>query len=196
MECEKFWLECPLSLFKHVDILPQKSMCEDSKLNAITRLALVISLVLFFSKIKEWRHFLIGSLVFVLFLKYIIKGCKEKENFKSVRVLNPISYNDQSTPIDYIDSICDGEADHYDHDLREDDIEYIDDTFEPRNEFGVSRLMPDEEVQPEGMDRKQLQFMNNVKFAERTIEARESVVQFFKKELAERFEPDEYYESY
>lgn len=193
MECEKFWLECPVQLFKSLDIVPEKSMCVGSKLNALTRLALLISLVLFVAKIKEWYMFLIGALVFVVFSYFVCNGTKE--GFSGIQTLNPVWYHDQSTPIESIDAMCNQDYelvdDHYTN-----DVEYIDTEYRPRLYFGVSRLMPDEEDQFENLDRQQLQRLNTEKYADRTIEARESIVQIFKKELEERFEPDEYYESY
>lgn len=197
-ECEKFWLEHPLSLFTNFDILPERSMCTSSKLNAATRLSLVIALVLYFAKIENWYLFLAVSLTFIVLLKYVFCKQLSREEYTSIPTLNPVWYHDQSTPIESIDSRCgeDFELISDDASYIENDIEYVDDEFQPRRFFGVSNLMPGEEEQPENLDRKQLQQLNSCKFADRTVEARESIVHIFKKQMAERFEPDEYYESY
>lgn len=179
MECEKFWLEKPVELVNNFDILPEKSMCMDSKLNAATRLALIISLVLFFSKIDKWQYFLVGSIVFIIVLKYIVYKPK-KENFKPCfKALNPIGYNSQSTPIEAIDRACDM-------------VEYYDDEYEPKSAFGVSKLMPDEEGIDYNMDRNQLQFLNTNKYAERIVESRNATSMYFVQAMNERFADDEY----
>lgn len=193
MECEQFWLESPVALFDSLDIVPEKSMCINSKLNAATRLAILISIVLYVAKIKEWRLFLGGALIFIVLVFFACRG--SKEGFRAIQTLNPVWYHDQTTPIESIDSMCNQDYEMID-DNYTNDVEYIDTEYRPKLYFGHSNLMPDEEDQYEGLDRVQLQRLNTEKFANRTIEARESMVQIFKKELEERFEPDEYYESY
>lgn len=194
MECEKFWLRCPLSLFNSLDILPEKSMCTSEKLNALTRLAVLISLVLLIAGNDKWYLLLLGTIVFVI-VAYFLCNIR-KQGFKSIQTLNPIWYHDQSTPIESVDSMCNQDYELVD-DTYVNDVQYIDTEYRPRLYFGTSKgLMPDEEDQFENLDRKQLRRLNTEKFANREIEARESIVQIFKKELNERFEPDEYYESY
>lgn len=203
MECEKFWLEHPASLFSNFDILPERSMCANAKLNAATRLVLIISIVLLFSKINDWYMFLLAGISLVLFLKYAV--CGQRENFTELPLqpLNPILVHSQTTPIESIDAINDTECGDYEM-LGEDggdstpinDVEYVDEQYKPKRYFGYSNLMPHEEEVPEGMDRKQLQYLNTNRYAERMCEARDATTFFIRKEMQERFEPDEYYESY
>lgn len=195
--CEKFWLERPLDLFVSFDILPEQSMCTGSKLNAATRLALVIAAVLYVAKIDEWRIFLLSVLALIVFIFFMCRRNESREGYTDVQVLNPVRYHDQSTPVESIvDSMCDDDYELVDDNVYTNDVEYIDSEYKPRRYFGVSRLMPDEEDQYENLDRRQLQRINTEKYADRIVEARESIVEIFKKELNERFEPDEYYESY
>lgn len=229
MDCEKFWFEHPPAILHNFEILPEKSMCMDAKLNALTRLAIIISIILYFAKIEEWKYFAIGSIVFILVLRYIVYRQQSKEGFDpsamalpaarncdgDIKTLTPVVYHDQSynghTPIDNIEGCktC-GINDTYEKidDTPSNsqpnkcnlvnDVEYIDDEdYKPKNFFGVTSLMPDDEYDHvsgkyEGLDRKQLQYLNTQKQAEREIEAREGIVQFIKQEMDERFEPDEY----
>lgn len=195
--CEQFWLECPIALFQNFDIVPEKSMCHNNKLNAATRLAVLVSVVLYFAEIKNWYIFLGLSIALIIALKYLFcNKSDKKEGYKTIQTLNPVWYHEQELdPIESIDTFCDNDYEMLDDGIV-DDIEYIDTEYQPKRWFGVSRLMPDEEEQLEGLDRRQLQQLNTSKFADREVEARESIVHIFKKELQERFEPDEYYESY
>jgi len=199
MECEKFWLEHPLSLFTDFNILPEKSMCTDSKLNAATRLVLVISAVLFFSKIDQWYVFMLASILFICLLKYAF--CRNKEGFTEIPLqpLNPLLRHCQETPIDAIDSHCDGDFEMLQSEDGEtivNDVEYIDDEYRPRRYFGVSQLMPHEEDQNDyDMDRRELQFLNTNRYAERICEARDATTYFVRREIEDRFGPDEYFES-
>lgn len=194
MECEKFWLECPLSLFESFDIIPEKSMCTNSKLNAATRLAILISIVLYFAKIKEWYLFLGGALTLIILSKYVF--CSgTKEGYKEIPTLTPVWFHKEPiTPVEQLDAICNADFEMVEDEV--DDVEYVDDEYQPRRHLGISNMMPDEEELPDHMDRRQLQQLNTSRYADRIVAAREDVVKFFKKEMQERFEPDEYYEGY
>ena len=67
---EKFWLEDPAALFSSFSILPQDGMTQNQKLNALTRLSLILSLILFGCGCGYAIYFLIGSLVVIVILKY------------------------------------------------------------------------------------------------------------------------------
>lgn len=195
--CEKFWLERPIDLFSTFDILPEKSMCTGSKLNAATRLAFVISAVLYLSKIDEWKIFFFGTMAMLIVAFFICRKNEKREGYSDVQVLNPVWFHDQSTPIEsVVDNMCDDDYELVDNDVYTNDVEYIDSDYKPRRYFGVSKLMPDEEDRYDGFDRRQLQRINTEKYADRIVESREASVSIFKKEIQERFEPDEYYESY
>ena len=70
----KFWLENPSEIFSSLHFLPREHDSYDEKLNALTRLALLISLMLYFflSDCKWSAYFLIGSLLSIIALKYAV----------------------------------------------------------------------------------------------------------------------------
>lgn len=65
---EQFWLYDPLVLFKHFTLLPRGDMSKSEKFNAITRLLLLITIILFFIGCKEWYVVLIFGLLVIIFL--------------------------------------------------------------------------------------------------------------------------------
>lgn len=60
---EQFWLERPQDLFLSFTILPTPDDTLDQKLNAVTRLALIITLILFLAGWKHWATFLMVILI-------------------------------------------------------------------------------------------------------------------------------------
>lgn len=71
MTTEKFWIEDISELFRNPSkILPLPSMTKDEKLNALTRLVLLVTVVLYFAEFKKWLYFLLFSLLIIIVLKY------------------------------------------------------------------------------------------------------------------------------
>jgi uncharacterized membrane protein len=66
----KFWIEDPGILVGDLTFLPDCEMSENGRLNAMTRLIIMISLVMFFFKVKSWYVFLICGLGLVILLYY------------------------------------------------------------------------------------------------------------------------------
>ena len=82
---EKFFVEDPCQLFAHLYIFPTQSMTIDEKLNALTRLAIIISLIMFALDYNHWFTFLILSLLFIVLIKYVgKKNSAGKESFSIV----------------------------------------------------------------------------------------------------------------
>ena len=73
-----FWLFDPCVLLDLKHIVPSKHMSLDAKLNAVTRLAIIISLVMYFMKVKYWFVFLVLALMMVVFVKL---NCGSREGF-------------------------------------------------------------------------------------------------------------------
>lgn len=71
---EKFWAQDPCILFTNLSLLPTSSQTKDQKLNALTRLAIVISIVLYFMKYEYALQFALGALLVILLLKYAGNG--------------------------------------------------------------------------------------------------------------------------
>lgn len=70
---ERFWLEEPRDLFARFDLLPKPEDTFEEKLNAITRLMLILAIV--FLVVFNWKHwltFLLIALVLIIFV-YLIK---------------------------------------------------------------------------------------------------------------------------
>nr|WNL49785.1 transmembrane domain containing protein [Marseillevirus sp.] len=77
---EKFWAEDLCDLFCNLSIIPKASMSFDAKLNAITRLVIIISVIAYFLKYQYWYIFLLVSLGVIILFKYSRKEPK-KEGF-------------------------------------------------------------------------------------------------------------------
>lgn len=87
LQCKnKFWFENINELFYNIQIIPLKNTILEHKLNALTRLIIIIFLfILIFGKVKESFIFLILSLLFIIILYYIQKNSmnsNETENYQ------------------------------------------------------------------------------------------------------------------
>lgn len=75
---EKFWVDDPSVLVTNIRLFPLSSMTKDEKLNALTRLGILIGGVLYFMNNEHWFTFIILSMLVILLMKYAGKS----ENFK------------------------------------------------------------------------------------------------------------------
>ena len=64
------WIEKPVELIQSLEVVPRTSMSKSGLLNAMTRLILIITLVLFLIGISGWWLFLILSLGLILLIWY------------------------------------------------------------------------------------------------------------------------------
>lgn len=79
---ETFWLENPCVLLSDCSIIPTKNMSSNEKLNALSRLAIIIAIVLFFLGSEVWLYFLLVSLLAIVCLAYAnTVNTNTKENF-------------------------------------------------------------------------------------------------------------------
>ncbi len=74
----KFWVEDPAILLTDLVFFPTENMSKAQKLNALTRLALVISLGLYATENQYWSIFLTSSIILIIIINYS-KGCSEPE---------------------------------------------------------------------------------------------------------------------
>lgn len=74
----KFWVEEPSILFTDLVVFPTVSASKTEKLNALTRLAVVIAIIMYFMKYDNWFVFLILSILIIVVLNY----AKVSESFK------------------------------------------------------------------------------------------------------------------
>lgn len=73
---EIFWLDDPAVLVTSLKFVPTKKMSLGEQLNALTRLVILISIIMFLSGKKEWVTFLIFSLIIII----VIHVSKQKNS--------------------------------------------------------------------------------------------------------------------
>ena len=100
-----FWLENPESLLKKLDILPTVNMDIDDRMNAITRLVILVSVLLYLNKHKQWNLFFILSLITIIIFYYINK---ERAMNNTSHDTKPTIEHYQDTNINYKYGIDDG----------------------------------------------------------------------------------------
>lgn len=82
-DCKKvFWLESPDCLFSNAQIIPNQNMSLEERMNAITRLIIIVFVILLIMKHKNALAFLIVGLIIVIIAYYSQK--KEKSNLSKV----------------------------------------------------------------------------------------------------------------
>ena len=71
MTCQ-FWLDDFHCLFKNISLFPEKSQNEAERLNSMTWIIIIVSLVLWGFRVRYWWLFLIIGLilVFILYLSW------------------------------------------------------------------------------------------------------------------------------
>lgn len=89
---EKFWLEDPSVLFTNLEVVPKKDMTQNEKLNAMTRLIVVVSLVLLVMNKPWWVTFLIVGVVAVALVKALDKD-NRRESFTALATYTDPSVN-------------------------------------------------------------------------------------------------------
>lgn len=67
-EDEKFWLDSPSDLLTNLSLFPTESMKKEARLNAITRLIILISILLYLIKSEHWMTVLFAGLGMVLII--------------------------------------------------------------------------------------------------------------------------------
>ena len=79
---DKFWVEDPCILFTDMAVFPVKNMTKSEKLNALTRLAIIIAIIMYFMKYDNWFVFLALSILIIIIINYY----GNPENFKKQRI--------------------------------------------------------------------------------------------------------------
>jgi len=95
-QSEKFWVEEPCVLFKDLSFFPVKNMTQQEKLNALTRLAIIISVIMYFMKYEHWFVFLTLSILSIIVINY----SGDFENYKK----------GESSDVDSVESSTDIES--------------------------------------------------------------------------------------
>lgn len=73
----KFWIYDPTVLFQKIDICPSEEMTNAERLNSMTRVVIIITLVMFLLKFDLWMVFLLLSLFSIIIVWFFVKGRDE-----------------------------------------------------------------------------------------------------------------------
>jgi hypothetical protein len=84
-----FWFEDMSSLFKTIDIIPNETMTDAERLNAMTRVVILISAIMFILKVPIWWFFLSMGLLVTVVLWYIMKGREHEYIRRQKEYLRP-----------------------------------------------------------------------------------------------------------
>jgi len=76
----KFWIEDPSTLFQTFDIIPNQDMTDAERLNAMTRVIILLTAIMFVVKFPLWWMFLTIGIITVIILWYIVR---ERDTFYS-----------------------------------------------------------------------------------------------------------------
>ena len=87
---KKFWIKDPCVLFSDPQLIPTSNMTKAEKLNALSRLVIVIAIGMYFMKYDNWLVFLTLSLLIIVLLYY-------STNAKSASSTSPESTSEDFT---------------------------------------------------------------------------------------------------
>lgn len=190
----KFWVEDPCILFSDLVFFPTAGMTREQKLNALTRLAIGISVGMYVAEYKHWSTFLLGSVLIIVVLEYGQK-LKKKEGFTIV----PTRIGD-----DFHETVV---APVFAEEVRipppayemESQVDFTDIPFEapmrpqsyPYGQYLTrTNLMPSDEylihMNPTGGTKNAREFANS-SFTKHTMAFRENMTRIHKKSLENRF---------
>lgn len=72
-----FWFEDPSALFQTFEVVPNQNMTDAERLNAMTRVIILITAIMFVIKFPLWWMFLVIGIIVVIIMWYIVKGRDE-----------------------------------------------------------------------------------------------------------------------
>lgn len=133
----KFWLEDPSALFNSMAFFPNENMTRDQKLNALTRLAILISGGLYWLQYPYWLTFLLVSVLGIVALKYSCKP-ERKEGFSIPPTYQGINHEETVLAPTFAEEwqIPPPEYDLVDEIYDENTPEGLSDAYGPRNAWG------------------------------------------------------------
>lgn len=79
-----FWFENPSTLLRNFDVMPQSDMNDAERLNAMTRMVIIIAIIMFVAQFQLWWLFLALGLITVIALWYLVKS-REQIYLESLR---------------------------------------------------------------------------------------------------------------
>jgi hypothetical protein len=105
-QTDKFWLEDPTALFRERNIIPSPGQTYNQKLNALTRLAILIAIVLFFFPLGSFWMFLVGALIIIIILYYLNKNNNNNNNNNQGKVENKNFQNNFPGKVENLNCDC------------------------------------------------------------------------------------------
>lgn len=189
-------MQRPCALIEDLTPLPTERMSKDQKLNALTRLVLLVSLALYWRKNKQWHIFLSVGIAIVLLFKYSKGGCSVREGFSvnptysgadfTQTIVAPVYAEEWHNPppsydvtetLTSVDDLYGG-------------IPEVDPRSYPYGQYLTkTNLLPADEFDTHRMNRglnQTREFINN-SYTRRDIAFRNDIMRIHKKKLARRF---------
>lgn len=189
-----FWTENPCALIQDLTPVPTCDMSKEDRLNALTRLVLLVSLYLYWKDNKQWHVFLGAGLAIIILIHYSKPGVREG-----------FSVNPTYSGADYTTTIV---APVYAEEWHEPPPEYelIDTLVEPEEIYGRTRpidprrypygqyftntnLLPSQERDIHEMNlglTKTREFINDA-YTRRDVAFRDDMMRIHRKKLERRF---------
>lgn len=195
----KFWIEDPCILLTDIVFFPTANMTREQKLNALTRLAVVIAVAMFVMDSKYWSTFLLVAVLFLVIVEYSEKSKGVKETNKEGFSIVPTRVGD-----DFHQTVV---APLFAEEVRipppayemESSVDFTDIPFEdpirpqayPYGQYLTrTNLLPSDEylvhMNPTGGAKNAREFANS-SFTKHTMAFRENMTRIHKKSLQKRF---------
>lgn len=192
---EKFWVDDFTVLFTNIQFFPLSSMTKDEKLNALTRLVIIIGIALYVMKYEHYLTFITVSIIVILLLKYGGGAIKSQEGFSIVPTYaNPNVSETTVAPLfseewqinpqqtDLYENIPDVEGNKY--------LEPLTPQSYPFSQFmSRTNLLPSDEYATHMLNGGQRQARSyvNGSFLRHELAYRDNISRIYKKKLARRF---------
>ena len=87
-----FWAKDPCVLFQNMAVFPTPDMTKNEKLNALSRLAIAVSVIMYFMEYQHWFVFLVLSLLVIVILAY----AGDAEAFTTKKVATDSDVDDET----------------------------------------------------------------------------------------------------
>lgn len=197
MSSSEFWLQEPCILFTDFVILPNKSMTKAEQLNALTRLVILATIILYFVGYKHWLTFLIATLLIIIFLNYLPCNSKSSQNIENF-TLTPTYFSVSNPNQTTVAPLFAEEWQIYPpaYDIQTEPI--VDETFDdvlvpqqyPYGQYLTkTNLLPTDDFyvrQMDGGTTKAREYVNS-SFTRNTLAHRDNMMRLYKKQIARRF---------
>jgi hypothetical protein len=197
---EKFWVDDPCALARNIKLFPLPDQTKNEKLNALTRLTLIVSGALYALQYDYWLTFFVLSMLSILLLKYATgtkNGSGAKEDFTLVPTYaNPDYHTTTVAPIfSEEQTIIPPSYDLYENQppTSEEGATFQEPLIPQLYPYGAymtkSNLLPSDEYATHMLNGgpKQAREYVNTAFIRHDMAHREEMTRLYKKSLAKRF---------